>query len=298
MQPGETVHYEFFYEPGKAQVHPSLGNLAFLLEPDGLKLHWMTDALADDWSGLSADNAVAHPKGRRAEKLPLKAGAWNAVTLTVTAVGVKIALNGETIYESNLEPAIERAFGFFYYGSRGGDRRAAGGAQRAMVQERLALGWRSALTTAPARPRQAKVGRPLIGERITLLKQRKFLLVLGSCLPEERYQARSPNGCSRPKTAPFSSLVAPRSRSMFWALSIKKPNLPASVYPGRPFGFPLPGDDCRCQGSRPACRIARERVQRTPAQLRMMTPPNAPRPHVCARCGRTWRRSRGRPGPS
>src|SRR5262249_52872006 len=58
LHPGETVRYEFFYQPGKVQVHPSLGRLAFLLEPEGVRLHWLTDVTADDWTGLAADNVA------------------------------------------------------------------------------------------------------------------------------------------------------------------------------------------------------------------------------------------------
>ena len=78
LRPGETLRYEFFYEPGKTHVHPSLGRLAFLLEPDGVKLHWLTDTAADDWTGLTADNVDRRPgrpprrqaaaQGRRLER--------------------------------------------------------------------------------------------------------------------------------------------------------------------------------------------------------------------------------------
>ncbi len=34
--------YEFLYEPDQVMVHPALDRLAFLLEPDGVRLHWMT----------------------------------------------------------------------------------------------------------------------------------------------------------------------------------------------------------------------------------------------------------------
>ena len=41
-----AVEYEFFYDPDKAHVHPMLDRLVFLLEPDGVKLHWLTDGAA------------------------------------------------------------------------------------------------------------------------------------------------------------------------------------------------------------------------------------------------------------
>ena len=49
------IAYEFYYDPGKVMVHPALDRLALLLEPDGVKIHWLTDG-AYERSGLSPDN--------------------------------------------------------------------------------------------------------------------------------------------------------------------------------------------------------------------------------------------------
>ena len=51
---GESVSYSFLHEPGLVEVHPSLGRLAFLIEPGGVRLHWMTDGPGLDPSGLTA----------------------------------------------------------------------------------------------------------------------------------------------------------------------------------------------------------------------------------------------------
>ena len=68
------MDYEFYYEPGKTLVHPSLDRLTFLLDPSGVKIHLMTDG-AYERSGLSPDNARIEPANRRGpEKLPIKAG--------------------------------------------------------------------------------------------------------------------------------------------------------------------------------------------------------------------------------
>src|SRR5205823_4206441 len=106
-----AVRYEFYYEPGKTHVHPSLGRLAFLLEPEGVRLHWLTDKAVADWTGLATDNAALPPEGRRGGALPLKAGAWNALTLTCMADGVRIELNGTVVYEAKQAPELEQLFG-------------------------------------------------------------------------------------------------------------------------------------------------------------------------------------------
>ena len=46
LEDGE-IEYEFFYEPGKAEVHPALDRLVFLLDPKEAKIHWLTDAQFD-----------------------------------------------------------------------------------------------------------------------------------------------------------------------------------------------------------------------------------------------------------
>src|SRR4029077_9401480 len=72
-----TVEYEFFYDPDKAHVDPALDRMTFMLDPDGVQLHWLTDA-ASDKSGAPFDNAKDEPENRRGPaKLPLKAKEWN-----------------------------------------------------------------------------------------------------------------------------------------------------------------------------------------------------------------------------
>ncbi len=74
LHDGDTVTYEFLYEPGQVLVHPAIDRLAFLLEPEGVKVHWMT-AGGSDLSGLPADNAAEEPANRRGPK-PIPLEAW------------------------------------------------------------------------------------------------------------------------------------------------------------------------------------------------------------------------------
>jgi tetratricopeptide (TPR) repeat protein len=114
---GDAIAYEFLYEPGRIMVHPALGRLAFLLEPEGVKLHWMTTG-ANDRSGLPADNAVgqpANPGGPRA--VPLKLGEWNAMRLSLSGDRLTIDLNSQTVYEREhpMLSSHERQFGLFHF---------------------------------------------------------------------------------------------------------------------------------------------------------------------------------------
>ncbi len=98
LEDGE-ITYEFFHEPGKTIAHPALDRLAFLLEPDGVKVHRLTDA-QHERTGLSPDNAAVEPENRRGpSSLPLKARDWNKLVLSLAGDKVALRLNGQLIYE-------------------------------------------------------------------------------------------------------------------------------------------------------------------------------------------------------
>jgi hypothetical protein len=60
----------------------------------------------------------------------LKAGAWNAVQLTMADDGMRLELHGTVVYERNLLAKDDRTFGLFHYKDRdgcpGSQRRADG----------------------------------------------------------------------------------------------------------------------------------------------------------------------------
>ncbi len=108
------IDYEFYYDPGKALVHPALDRLAFLLEPDGVRVHRLTDG-AYERSGLSPDNVRDEPENRRGPaSLPLKSKSWNQMAVAIKGDKVTLELNGQAIFERTLEPANRRAFGLFH----------------------------------------------------------------------------------------------------------------------------------------------------------------------------------------
>jgi len=110
----ETVSYEFYYEADKVIAHPVIGRVAFLMEPGGLRLHWLTGG-AREWTGLPADNAIIEPLNRRGSGAPpLKDKSWNSVSLTLSGKNVMIKLNGEEIYQRPLEDIGGRHFGIYH----------------------------------------------------------------------------------------------------------------------------------------------------------------------------------------
>jgi hypothetical protein len=105
LEDGE-VSYEFEFLPGQAGVHPALGRLAFLVEPDGVKIHRLGD---------SPDNLPNEPNSRRGPtEIPLKPNAWNRMVLSVAGDTLTLRLNGEVILERPIEPTSSRAFGLFH----------------------------------------------------------------------------------------------------------------------------------------------------------------------------------------
>lgn len=109
------VSYEFWYDPGQALVSPALDRLAFLLVPDGVQVHSITDGRFNR-TGLDPANARSEPASRRGPaKLPLKPKAWNRVGLTLKGDMLALSLNGELIYEQKVEPTNQRDFGLFHY---------------------------------------------------------------------------------------------------------------------------------------------------------------------------------------
>jgi hypothetical protein len=114
LRDGDVLSYEFRYEPGQVMVHPALDRLAFLLEPGGVRLHWMTTRIADA-SGLPADNVADEPEARRGPKaLPLKTGDWNTLKVAIAGDIATLELNGQLIFERRLAPDNSRQFGLFH----------------------------------------------------------------------------------------------------------------------------------------------------------------------------------------
>jgi hypothetical protein len=114
LEDGEFA-YEFYHEPGEVMAHPAMDRLAFLIEPDGVKIHRLTDAQYER-TGLAADNASVEPDCRRGPASPpLKIKAWNRVVLSLAGDRVSLRLNGELLYERSLEPTNQRLFGLFHY---------------------------------------------------------------------------------------------------------------------------------------------------------------------------------------
>jgi len=112
------VEYEFEYLPGKLVVHPSIGQLVFVLEPDGVRLQRLIEDFEPSL-GLKTANPIEEKEGRPGpEQLPLRIGQFNQIRLTLNGDTITLRLNGIEIYQRTLEPSHSRIFGFYHESDR------------------------------------------------------------------------------------------------------------------------------------------------------------------------------------
>lgn len=113
-----TIEYDFYYKAGESCVHPALGRLSFILDPSGVKIHWITDRKFERF--LRDPASVVEEPGNRLgpARLPLIEDSWNRIRLDVTGDTVHMTLNDQPIYQRKLEASNQRTFGLFHYADR------------------------------------------------------------------------------------------------------------------------------------------------------------------------------------
>lgn len=110
-----AVEYEFFYKAEESLVHPAIDRLVFLLSPEGVKVHWVTDGVFDK-SNQSPDNSWEAPASRRGPgELPLRDNQWNRLRVELRNDTVELFLNDGPVCQRVLENTNQRNFGLFHY---------------------------------------------------------------------------------------------------------------------------------------------------------------------------------------
>ena len=171
-----------------------MDRLAFLLEPDGVRLHWPTNptnvrTASDEGSELAPDNTADEPENRRGpDPLPLRSGDWNRVELALDGDTVTLSLNSQRIYERKLEVDNTRQFALFHYktltAARVRNVILRGQWPRTLSVDLLAPARDDALTDADRR-----AGHAMIGEAVFSLGADDLLRATSRLDPAPRFAA-------------------------------------------------------------------------------------------------------------
>jgi len=190
LQDGETVRYEFLYSPGRSSAFPTIGRLAMLLHPAGVRAHWVSDptwdaALLD----LQQANEIDEPAYRRGPAaLPLRENDWNQVETTVRGDTVVVSLNGTVVYERPLDPALERTFGIFR--RRNQSSQVRGLTLTGPWPETLSAALREDMVAARPleNPADARLLHDLVGEFAQLNRPAELLEEVNALADEDGYR--------------------------------------------------------------------------------------------------------------
>jgi tetratricopeptide (TPR) repeat protein len=116
LREGETLEYEFLYQPGVATVAPTFGQLAMLLEPTGVESHWISSRpLEEQITGVKPNNQIVETAYQTSSQLPLKPGEWNKVAMQWLDGHVHLAVNDIAVFKRPTAGLNDQRFGLFHY---------------------------------------------------------------------------------------------------------------------------------------------------------------------------------------
>jgi predicted Zn-dependent protease len=210
LRSGDSIRYEFLYEPGTTMVHPALGRVIFALEPDGVRVHgreWGSDG----GDGSRGSEVPAAGRCLGPEKLSLKPGAWNRLVVAYRANTVTLDLNGVAIYERRLDQGDVPIFGLFHFRDRTAVRvrdvvlrgdwpRSLSAAQAADLTAR---------TDGPGPIAERRIRHAWIGESLLRQDAHHVLARARTLPPSQRYEVL------RAWVLPDSGLAPPRLDGVF-----------------------------------------------------------------------------------
>ncbi|MCA9083301.1 MAG: DUF1583 domain-containing protein [Planctomycetaceae bacterium] len=112
-----TIRYQFYFEPGLVHVHPALGRMVFLLEPDGIRRHQVTNGHFDVQARdpLNSVSLNSNPLSNASMATVLKPGEWNTAELRIQRDIIRLSLNGRLVLQEPIDIGNSRHFGLFHY---------------------------------------------------------------------------------------------------------------------------------------------------------------------------------------
>lgn len=117
LQSRDSVEFEYFYVPGKVNVSPALGRIAFVTTESGLRIHQVTDG-AFDQSEIAPGNLRLPDRMITKEKLPLQANNWNRAKLSLRDNIATLTINSQVICEETIDDTNTQHFGLFHFADR------------------------------------------------------------------------------------------------------------------------------------------------------------------------------------
>lgn len=99
MADGQSVKYRFFYRSGDVEVHPTIGRIAMLLRPDGVKLRWLLAVGSRECYQMDVDHEITAPNLIGLGLPDLREDQWNDVSLTRSGRSVTLTINEQPIVE-------------------------------------------------------------------------------------------------------------------------------------------------------------------------------------------------------
>lgn len=117
-----TIEFDFFYSED-TQVHPALGQTAFVLLPDGVRIHEVSNG-SDETRRLPGLNLQpADSSAQLTAKLPLKSDGWNRIKFQLMENTLTLSLNSTPIYRHAVSQSKgQRHFGLFHVADATGCR--------------------------------------------------------------------------------------------------------------------------------------------------------------------------------
>jgi hypothetical protein len=114
---GETFRYEFFSSTDRLVAHPTIGDVAIMLKPEGLQLHYVpVNGASRTFYDLDSETMVPVESSQlKVGKLPIQDEAWNQVSLTHRENQIDLTVNGTLVYSLPLESKALKRFGIFRY---------------------------------------------------------------------------------------------------------------------------------------------------------------------------------------
>lgn len=109
------IDYEFYFEPGEYDVHPTLDRSVFLIREDGIHYHRLTDGSYDRTSYAPDQSHLLPQSADSTASIPLRHRDWNHLKFSVQGLKIQISLNGQLVAEYQDATGNDRTFGLFHY---------------------------------------------------------------------------------------------------------------------------------------------------------------------------------------